>query len=313
MLGKKIESRDRATASDEKVRLILLLVLTLISLICLSRWGVTRRNPLGELLSGITVPVQEKVNGLKSGIVDRVFSWRELWDAHQRAQALENENRQLRKQLVLSDIVESENERLRRLLSLSRDYSYKTIPADVIGTGTRQFRTVVLNRGSRDRVAVDMPVVSYRGLVGRVLSVMPHGCLVLLITDPNSAIGAFAAPLPDEGSPYAVPGLLQGYRSGELVFEPTEGEEVPQGTPVYTSALSTIYPAGIRVGEIEGPLSTGYYIQSRFVIRSEVDFDNLKEVLILSGLNRWEASRLKTESLDTEELMPAEPGRTPSE
>ncbi len=286
--------RDRQIVSDARVRLLCFITLSLISIICLSRWGISHQNPLAFGLSYVTDPLQSFFSGASNEIADRYRSWHTLIKNAERIQRLEQENRRLKKELVLFELLGSENERLRRLHELAQSLSQLTVPADVIGHGGGEFRTLVLNRGSQSGVKVNQPVLSYGGLVGRVMSVRPHSCLVLLITDPNSAVGSFAASTPDEATAEAVAGVVSGHRTIHLIFEPEGGRDVDRDTPVFTSAYSTIYPAGLLIGWIRGPLERGYSLQRRLRVEPAVDFENLRELLILTGLYRNEALSLRT-------------------
>jgi len=307
----KTESRDRPTQSSERARLVYLVLFIFLSVLCLSRWGVSGGNPLGALFSAATSPVRTAVLSLTSSASDRVFSWRDAFTHPQLVRHLELENRRLKERLALFETISGENERLRRALSLHRQSPWESLPADVIGRGSGHFRTLLLNRGTKDGILPDQPVIAAEGLVGRIMAVQPHLSRVLLITDPNSAVGCFAAPIPDEATG-VVEGTVSGLGGQDLKFEPAQGQEVPDGTPVFTSALSTIFPAGLRVGVIAGSLNTGYYLQRRYRVITGVEFDSLREVLILTGLNRQEAQVLEAEdSLDVADLPWNGTGETP--
>jgi len=276
-------------------------VLVLVSLILLSRWGVRNENPIASRLSFLVTPVQSKAVQLWDRVHDFGRSWQEVFEERHRVQQLEQEILRLRQQLSTMKSLQNENLSLRRLYGLAQEFPWEAVPAVVIGRGGEQFQTLLLNRGSADGIAVDQPVVAYGGVVGRVHAVQPHACLVLQITDPNSSVGVFAGKEADELSREAVAGILIGGGPDGIIMEPKGGVDVPQGCPVYTSSLSTIYPPGLLVGTIEGFLETGYSLQRRLVVKAAVDFDQLREVLILSGLNRREAVTLGSESTGGEQ------------
>jgi len=288
--------RGKQRLAESHLRLGSFILLLVLSLGCLSLWGVHHKNPLADGLSFAITPLQSAVSRWIGRGEDRILSWKELMDVRAQAAQLKEENQRLWRQLALMQSVQSENERLRRLHDLAERQPWETIPADVIGQGEEQFRTLLLNRGVRDGVAVSQPVVTYSGLVGRVLAVQPHACLVLEIIDPNSAIGVFAAQTPDEATGEIIPGVVSGSGPHRLVLEPREGVEVPEGLPVYTSSISTIYPAGLFVGRVRESLESGYTMHRQLRVEPVVDFGNLREVLILTGLHRQEAVQLSEET-----------------
>ena len=65
------------------------------------------------------------------------------------------------------------------------------VTANVIGVDESGFlRTITVDHGTRDGVAVGMPVVTGQGLVGRVIRVSANAARVMLVTEPSSAVSA---------------------------------------------------------------------------------------------------------------------------
>ncbi|MER3461324.1 MAG: rod shape-determining protein MreC, partial [candidate division GAL15 bacterium] len=80
--------------------------------------------------------------------------------------------------------------RLRRLVGFRPPPSYATVAARVVTRDpSRWYTTLTVDRGSRDGLSRDDPVVTADGLVGRVFEVYPTAARVLLVTDPRSAVG----------------------------------------------------------------------------------------------------------------------------
>jgi rod shape-determining protein MreC len=107
--------------------------------------------------------------------------------------------------------------------------------------------TVELNKGSRDGVAVGMPVVSGAGLVGRVSATARHRCTVLLITDVSSAVGVRFGPAT------STLGLATGRGIGRSlsVTYVAPGTALHKGEVLTTSGLQNgIYPPDIPVARI---------------------------------------------------------------
>jgi rod shape-determining protein MreC len=230
------------------LRPVFFLLLVLLSVICLSRWGVRHENPIASHLTALLTPIQAHFRHWIYRSEDRFQSWQEVIRDHRRVEEIERENRRLKSALALFEAVRSENSRLRRLHHLTDRSPWQTLPGVVIGRGGEQFQTLILDQGAAHGVAVDHPVIAYAGLVGRILAVQPHASLVLQITDPNSSVGVYAGPTPDEKAPEAIPGILSGQGGRRMIMEPRGGVDVPAGWPVYTSSISTIYPSGFESG-----------------------------------------------------------------
>jgi len=150
------------------------------------------------------------------------------------------------------------------------------LPAAVIGLPSSSYEEViVLNRGTRDGVDVQMPVVNQQGLVGVTTEVGPNFSRVRLITDQNSGVAALV-----QGSRNR--GIVQGSLSRDLRLSFIQIDaEIEAGDRVLTSGLGGVFPKGLVVGEViraDGEHDTLYQL---ITVRSMVDFNNLEEVLIL--------------------------------
>ncbi|HWR67937.1 MAG TPA: rod shape-determining protein MreC [Desulfomonilia bacterium] len=176
-----------------------------------------------------------------------------LWTDYVALVNTRRENRELRKQLeqlrfrhMAMQGLKSENERLRAMLDFKSEHGeYHLLPAHLLAQDISViFRTVIIDRGKRHGFAVDTPVVSPLGLVGRVIAVSPHTSQILLITDPNSAVPAVIEET-------QVKGIVKGTGTNVLNLEYVRSTEMVEvGNMVVTSGLEGRFPKGIRVGQI---------------------------------------------------------------
>ena len=119
-------------------------------------------------------PIQSassKASGATSGFFRQIFNFhsiaRENDDLKQRLATAEQELHNARQQAA-------ENERLKGLLNLKEQTQYQTVISRVIARDPSVwFNTITINCGSSSGVAVNMPVVSGTGVVGRVITVSP--------------------------------------------------------------------------------------------------------------------------------------------
>lgn len=102
---------------------------------------------------------------------------------------LEEEVRLARVRLAEARALERENERLKRLLNLSRESEDRVATARLIGSTAASTRRIAfLSAGRGDGVQPGMPVRSPLGLIGRVLESGRSSARVLLLTDPESIV-----------------------------------------------------------------------------------------------------------------------------
>ena len=80
---------------------------------------------------------------------------------------------------------------LLKLYRLTSVHSYKSVIAQVVGEAPSNFQnTVEITVGTRDGIAVGMPVTDGAGLIGKVTQVYPDRSVVMLITDPQFSVQA---------------------------------------------------------------------------------------------------------------------------
>lgn len=146
------------------------------------------------------------------------------------------------------EALQQENQQLKSLLKYQEDDNRKDlIAAPVIGrSADHWWKQITLGKGSEDGVKVGYVVVGVGGLVGRVISVTPQTCKVLLISDPSSQVGSIVNRTRDMG-------FMQGQGHDLAVMQ--FFEKVPNmkvGDVIVTSTVSQLYPQGIPIGKVKG-------------------------------------------------------------
>ena len=94
--------------------------------------------------------------------------------------------------LIKLSLLERDNKRLRKILSLEGSLSKYSITAAVISRKTGSWwRQIILNKGSRNGVKVGSTVIGPGGLLGRVNNTSLFTSTVTLITSPESKLGVW--------------------------------------------------------------------------------------------------------------------------
>ncbi|UCD84074.1 MAG: rod shape-determining protein MreC [Deltaproteobacteria bacterium] len=192
-------------------------------------------------------------------------------------EALKRELDQLRFEKNQLIEVALENDRLRALLDFKRSLGGPAIPAEVVGEDTSSwFRTILINKGSEDKVARGMGVVTKEGIVGQVSKVSARLSQVLLIVDPSSNVDT----------------LIRRNRAKGILTGKTERvcqlkylsrlEEIKIGDEVVTSGIGGIFPKGLEVGVVNSVEKKSYGMFQNVLVTPKVDFGKLEEVLVLS-------------------------------
>lgn len=212
-------------------------------------------------------PPERFVHWLGSSILGVWDNYIALIHIRQQNKDLQAELQRLR--IEQGGIVEDarQGQRLQQLLDFKEKYVYKTMPAQIIGTsGTEQSRILSINKGSKDGVGVDMPVITPDGIVGRIREVFPHTSQVLEITDPTSGAGVILATT-------RIRGILRGNALGQpQVVNVMPDERIKGGEQVVTSGGDQIFPRGLVVGVVDR-------------VVNDPDHDPLVDVLIHPAAN----------------------------
>jgi rod shape-determining protein MreC len=151
-------------------------------------------------------------------------------------------------ELVRMQELELENEDLRKLLGFKQgNPNLQLTPVHAVGTDpTGIVNTVLLDKGSNHGIREDMAVITWRGLVGRIIDVSPTTASLLLITDINSSITG-RVQTPDSRAV----GIVSGRNEGGLIMRHIlQQETIHTGDLVITSGVGGTIPAGIPVGKV---------------------------------------------------------------
>jgi len=228
-------------------------------------------------LSTLVYPVQFVVN------VPVEFS---RWAAESFATrtALLKENEHLRKEKLLLgnkvqkyEVLEMENQRLRRLLESSLKLGERVLIAELLEVDLQPFRhTVLINKGIREGVYDGQPLVDAEGIMGQIVHVGPFSSTVLLITDPSHA-------LPVQINRNGLRGIAVGTgQTHSLLLEHLPSNaDVRKGDLVISSGLGGHFPSGYPVGvvtDVRVDPSTSF---ARVTVEPSAKLEQSREVLLL--------------------------------
>lgn len=141
----------------------------------------------------------------------------EVASNRQRIASLEQDNADLRRQLVDQTLNRSSADQIAALQLSADAAALPVLPAKVIATGPGQgFEfTVIIDVGAPDGVSVGQTVTAGAGLIGRIVEVQESSSTVLLIGDAGSGIGVRNVRTGELG-------VLRGTGTGSLVLSPLD-------------------------------------------------------------------------------------------
>lgn len=271
-------TRDRL----QDLGLILLIVLALAGLV-LHSTGLLQ--PLEDLVIRMTTPLQEGMSLLATRVGEAAETIRDLRDLRQRNEELQAENARLLLENVRLREIQHEVALLRDLLNFQQtNPSFEVQGAHVIGRDPSNVQSyVILDVGREEGIAYNMPVVTDRGLVGRIYEVGQGWSRVLLITDASSFVNALT-------QSSRAGGLIQGKEDGTLVMlNIPQGETVSVGDTVFTSGLGGNFPRQVLIGQITEVERKDFELYQEAAVQPTVDFQHLEAVLVITDFVAIEA------------------------
>jgi len=272
-------SSELSSRVNKERAVLLMIPLLILHLVLLS---LQIETPSGTyLLKMWTLAVQAPIIAVSSGITRRI---RTVWSRYFWMVGARAENERLLETVRRLSIVNSsyeqvrqENARLHRLLAIGESIPYTTIGAHVVArTPSFLSNVIYIDRGSKDGIHVDAPVISGDGVVGRTVLLSRHQSQVQLITNPDASMGVMLERT-------RVPGVLRG--SGDFLLNLNyigNSEQVENGDVVLSSGLDGIYPKGLAIGKVVES-SKGNGVFRSIKVQPFVDLMRIEEISILLG------------------------------
>lgn len=215
---------------------------------------------------------------------------RELQSLRQRVRDLEELVGQYQNEQIARRELQHDFERLAAQFNyqqINQDARY--LAAETIATeASGLLRGIIINRGFRDGVAIGMPVVTDRGLVGRVVKVIANASQVLLITDGNSAVSARLQSSRAQGSVLGSGG--GGLRMSLIPLNTV----IQENDIVMTSGLGGNFPADLVLGRVASIRQFEFELFQEAELSSFIDFDRLETVLVITSFEPVDLSAFET-------------------
>ena len=210
-----------------------------------------RRETLQAEAYGASKNVVDSVAAPVGGAISAPVRWtgggidavRGYFFAISQNQALHKENLELERYRDAAIALNNENQRLRALLNLKTDPPIPMVAGHVVLDARGPFsNTRLADVGSEQGIVIGNPVMSERGLVGRVVGVARGASRILLLTD----IASRTPVMVDRTNARAI---LTGDGGGHPKLAYMRGvDPVKIGDRVLTSGDGGIFPRGLPVG-----------------------------------------------------------------
>jgi len=169
-----------------------------------------------------------------------------------------------------------ENIRLKNNLSLKAKSGLKLVAARVIARAADSWSSIlIIDKGNYHGIRRGMSVITYLGLVGRIIETTNSTSKVMLLSDPNLAVSSLIQRSRQEG-------LVSGTLGSNLIMKYLpEGADIKLEDIVVSSGLNDTYPKGLLIGRVVeiGKEFSGLSLYA--IIKPSVNLSNIEEVSVV--------------------------------
>ncbi|MDA8345690.1 MAG: rod shape-determining protein MreC [Thermaerobacter sp.] len=256
--------------------LLVLGLVTLESLTVFPRASVSR---VSGAVNTVLLPLEVGTNSVTHFIASGIRSVVGAFGAERENQTLRVEVQRLQAEVTTLQATKGEDAQLRKLLQMKNSLpkTERSLTVPVVGRSpVNWLDQVVIAGGSHNGIKYGDPVLSYGGVVGRVISVGPVSSTVVLLPDPESAIGAMVARSSDAGV------LLGNGQAATLTMQFfAAGANVRKGDLVVTSGLDHLLPAGLPLGRVISTSQGDFGLVKVASVRPLANLNELQDVLVI--------------------------------
>ena len=181
---------------------------------------------------------------------------------------------QLKSENISTKIIKSENDELKSLIDGYTITSNKILAKVIVDHESPFLRSIIINKGSKEKIKIGTNIYDRSYLVGRVIEVNYTNSRVLLLTDLNSNIPVTITP----GNVQAII-VGNGDKKGEIRYIKNDLiNKIDDNGTAYTSGTGSIFKSGIPVGTVDLKNENG-----KILINFYSDFSQLKYVFAEIG------------------------------
>ena len=232
---------------------IVIIVVTIISVTAAQRANEGKPNFFQSVVNDSVSFVDRAISAPVRWVENGVDSVHNLFTTY-------SENERLKEKIDSYDEVALKNknyqkeiEALKKELELNQTLaSYEKVTANVITRSPDTWQDMlIVDKGSKDGIEVDMAVMSQKGLIGRVIEVNNASSKIELLTSSNESSNQF--PVRVSSSSGEAFGLLKNYdeKTQALVVTQLTGDtNIKEGDVVQTSGLGGNSPADLPIGTV---------------------------------------------------------------
>jgi rod shape-determining protein MreC len=216
------------------------------------------------------------------GISGFSLYFRTLEELRDENNSLRAELEELKNKVYDAELIEEENEFLSDYLGIKEEHmDFLFEDATVVGREATNYRSVLtLSKGTLHGIEVNMPVITEKGIVGRITEVGSTWSKAEVLIESSAAVGAY---IERSGVLGVVEGTyeLRGDGLCQMIYI-EEDSDIEVGDKVLSSGIGEVYPRGLLIGKV-----TEFFCDDRTrtlvaVIEPAADLESISKVMIIT-------------------------------
>lgn len=250
----------KSSVSGMKVLVLTVCILLVVALV------TAGNSTVNGLFTGLVfASLQKAAVEFTDSINENVKTAADPQELEQENSRLKEENKKLSSMLVEYYDLKKENEELYKFYNIKKDNEdFTLVPSTVISRDPNEnFYGFILDKGSKDGISQNDPVMTETGLVGFVSEVNLRSCKVTTLLSPDARIGAIDKKTEKQGILTGTPEYSD--KNITLMKNISAQSEMEKGDIVVTSGHGGLYPKNIKIGT---------------VISLDYDYDGMRVALI---------------------------------
>ncbi len=253
------------------------------------------RNIFIDIYARISAPFQQAATGIFNDAAGGSQKSREELIAEN--EQLKKEINELAAQVINYDDIKKENEILRKYYGIKDDNpDYKIAVATVIRRDPNDdFYGFTIDKGSRDDVKVNDPVITENGLIGWISEVTVTTSKVKTLLSPEAKVGAMDKKSGDSG---IATGSALFSEDGLLMLTVISADNtIKPNDIIITTGVGGVYPADLIIGRVTRLDTNTYDTTPYAVIQPYEDIKTISDVVVITS---FEGQGVIEEASDTD-------------
>lgn len=243
-------------------------------------------NPVRNGIDVVFSPMQIGISSIGNAIANRIKYFDDLDELRAENEELKRLLESLQNQAQMSSQDKQELAHLRELYNVDKKYSeYPKEAARIIARESNGwYNTFTVDKGTKNGIKVGMNVIAGNGLVGIVTEVRKNTSIIRAVIDDNSNIsGMFSS----SGDTCIVSGNMNLMKLERCInlSQISLNAGVINSEEVVTSHISDQFLPGILIGYVTEVHVDSSNMTMKGTLIPAVDFEHLKNVLIITKLN----------------------------